>query len=189
MLDRTIQKIESRIPALETSLQAVVRCETGPDVETTLNDVIDMSYSSIRPDQALVAYEAVSSNARFQEVMSADFRRVLNLYHSQFVSAYAWLRRNSDTIDPAASFERSEVTSILETDDDTNAYGRFKLRLGAPFPLACTDRSFVRDVWNFHAIHAVNLRMSKQMQVRRQQFDEALGEEIARIEQRVGKGP
>ena len=98
-LDQRIRKIESRIPALERSLQAVVRCESGLDVEKTLNAVIDMSYSSIQPDQAFVAYEAVSSNPRFQEVMSADFRRALNLYHSQFVTSYAWLRRNAARIE------------------------------------------------------------------------------------------
>ena len=189
LLDRTIGTIESRIPALEQALGGLVRCEAWPDAERTLNDVIDMSYRSIRPDQAFVAYEAVSSNARFQEVMSADFRRALNLYYSQFVSSHEWLRRNAATIDPAMSFERSPVVSILETSDGSSVLSQYRMRLSAPFASACADRTFVRDLWNFHAIHAVNLGMARRIQERRDQFDEALRKEIARIESRVGKEP
>lgn len=187
LLDSTIRLIDSRIPTLEQSLSGVVRCEAWPDAETRLNEVVAMSFMSIRPDQSFVAYQGVSSNPRFQEVMSADFRRALNAYHASFVASYEWLRRNARTIDPAMSFERSPVLSIQETDDHTSVLSRFQLRLNAPFARVCADPTFVHDLWDFHAIHAVNVGMSRRIQQRRDAFDDELRKEIARIDSRVGK--
>lgn len=189
LLDENIQRIESRMPVLERALEGLVLCETGTGLEDTVNQVIKMSYRSIRPNQAFVAYEAVSSNPVFQEVMSADFRRALNQYHNEFVSSYEWLRRNSETIDPAMSFERSPVVSVAQVDGDPSMPELFMMQLSAPLEAACADRSLVRDTWNFHAIHAVNLGISRKVQEQRIEFDEALTKEIARIESRVGREP
>ena len=189
LLDHTIGLIESRTPALEQSVAGLVRCEAWPDAGKTLNEVIGMSYRSIRPEQAFVAYQAVSSNPRFQEAMSADFRRALNRYHTQFVASYEWMRRNAETIDPAMSFENASVVAIRETGNHASTLARFQLQLDAPFASVCADPVFVHDLWNFHAIHAINLGMSRTMQQRRDAFDEALRDEIDRIESRVGAEP
>ena len=180
LLDRRIQQIEGRIPDLEKALLHLIRCDKAPGIETTLNEIIDMSYSSISPQQAFVAYESVTANTRFQEAMSKEFRQSLSSYYSQFLKAHEWLVRNAQTIDPASSFERSKVVSALETDNNSTVYRQFRFRLNAPFEIVCKDRDFVRDAMNLHAIHAVNLRLSKAMQDRRDVFDFALRIEINR---------
>jgi hypothetical protein len=172
-----------------TALQSLVRCEPKPSIERTLNEAIEMSYSSVGPEQAFVAYQAVASNSRFQETMSVDFRRALNRYYSQIIAPYEWLRRNAELIDPAILFEGSLSASIQETNDLSSTLNRFRMRLAAPLPAACNERSFVRDMWTLHAIHAVNLGIARRMQERRSRFDDVLRAEIARIESRFGKRP
>lgn len=188
-LDSTIRLIESRAPALEQALRGLLRCEPWPQAEETLDAIIAMSYRSIRPEQAFTAYQSLSSNPRFQEVMSADFRRALNRYYSRFVAPYEWLRRNAETVDPAMSFEESGVVAIKEAIGEPTAENRFRLRLNAAFESVCADSIFIHDLWNFQAIHAVNLRMSLSMQERRDMFEEELRDEIDRIEARVGYSP
>ena len=183
MLDTRIRQIEERIPVLEKAIRHLVRCDSEPRIDATLNSVIDMSYSSISPNQAFVAYEAVAADTRFQEVMSKEFRLQLNSYYSQFLKGHEWLVRNARTIDPGSSFEKSKVVTVLETDDDSSVYRQFRWRLNAPFESVCTDREFVRDTVNLHAIHAVNLRISKEMQDRRGVFNVELRDEINRFGQ------
>jgi hypothetical protein len=189
LIDHTIEKMQSRVPTLESAVQSLVRCEPKPSIERTLNEAIEMSYSSVGPEQAFVAYQAVASNSRFQETMSVDFRRALNRYYSQIIAPYEWLRRNAELIDPAILFEGSLSASIQETNDLSSTLNRFRMRLAAPLPAACNERSFVRDMWTLHAIHAVNLGIARRMQERRSRFDDVLRAEIARIESRFGKRP
>jgi hypothetical protein len=181
LLDARIQRIEERIPALEKALRHLVRCDPAPGIDAVLDDVVDMSYLSIRPNQSFVAYEAVATGTRFQEVMSEGFRLQLNAYYSHFLKQHEWLVRNAATIDPASRFEESAVVSVVETDDHSSVYRQFRWQVDAPFESVCADRQFVRDAVSLHAIHAVNLRLSREMQGRRDAFDAELRDEIERI--------
>lgn len=181
LLDGKNEQIERRIPVLETAIRHLVRCESAPGIDATLDSVVDMSYSSIRPNQVFVAYEAVASNTRFQEVMSEKFRLELNSYYSHFLKRHEWLVRNAATIDPATLFEDSQVVAVVETDDDSSVYRQFRFQVDAPFASVCTDREFVRDAVSMHSIHAVNLRLSKEMQGKRDLFDVELRNEIDRV--------
>jgi hypothetical protein len=181
LLDAKIEQIEKRIPVLETAIRHLVRCESAPGIDATLNRVIDMSYLSIRPLQSFVAYEAVATNTRFQEVMSEKFRLELNSYYSHFLKRHEWLVRNAATIDPATLFEESKVVAVIETDDDSSVAKQFRWQVDAPFASVCTDRKFVRDAVSQHAIHAMNLRLSREMQGKRDLFDVELRDEIDRV--------
>jgi hypothetical protein len=187
LIDHTIGKMQSRMPTLESAVHSLVRCESTPGIDRTLNDAIEMSYSSVGPEQSFVAYQAVASNSSFQTIMSVDFRRALNQYYAQIVAPYEWLRRNAEMIDPAMLFEGSQSAAIQETNDQSSTLRRFRMRLAAPLPTACKERSFVRDMWTFHAIHAINLDIARRMQGRRGEFDGALQNEIARIDSKLGE--
>jgi hypothetical protein len=180
LLDARIQRIEERIPVLESAIRHLVRCESAAGINAALNSVVDMSYVSIRPNQAFVAYEAVASGTRFQEVMSERFRLQLNSYYSQFLKQHEWLVRNASTVDPATLFEDSKVVTVVETDDESSVYRQFRFQVDAPFSSVCTDREFIRDAVSMHSIHAVNLRLSREMQQRRDAFDKELQREIDR---------
>jgi hypothetical protein len=181
LLDERIQQMEQRIPVLEKALRHLVRCEPAPGIDATLDAVVDMSYRSIRPDQAFVAYEAVATSTRFQEVMSERFRLRLNSYYSHFLKRHEWLVRNAATIDPATRFEESKSVAVIETDDDSSVYRQFRWQVDAPFASVCADREFIRDAVSLHSIHAVNLRLSREMQRERDLFDVELRGEIDRF--------
>jgi hypothetical protein len=181
LLDAVNAKIEQRIPALETAIRHLVRCDSAPGIDATLDRVVEMSYSSIRPNQAFVSYEAVASSTRFQEVMSERFRLQLNSYYSNFLKRHEWLVRNASTIDPGTLFEDSKVVAVIETDDDSSVSRQFRWQVDAPFESVCKDREFVRDAVSLHAIHAMNLRLSREMQGKRDLFDVELRDEIDRV--------
>jgi hypothetical protein len=188
LLDQKLLNIEEGLPVLEKALRHLVRCESAPGIDATLNSMIDMSFRSIRSRQAFVAYEAVATNTRFQEVMSEKFRLQLNSYYSQFIKGHEWLVRNAETIDPASSFVESKVVSVVETDDDSSVLQQFRWRLNAPFESVCADREFVSDTKNMQAIYSINLRISREMQEARNQFEAELRDEINRIGQgRAGR--
>ena len=181
LLDDRMRQMEDRIPVLEQTVRHLVRCESAPGIEAALNRVVDMSYRSIRPSQSFVAYEAVASGTRFQEVMSQRFRLQLNSYYSEFLKQHEWLVRNAATIDPASRFEATDSVAVVETADDSSVYTQFRWQVDAPFESVCKDQAFVRDLIAMHAIHSVNLRLAREMQGKRDAFDGEIRNEINRI--------
>lgn len=181
LLDERIQQMEARIPVLEQAVRHVVRCEPAPGIDAALNRVVDMSYRSIRPNQSFVAYEAVASGTRFQEIMSQQFRLQLNTYYSEFLKTHEWLVRNAETIDPASRFEATNSVAVVETDDDSSVYTQFRWQVNVPFESVCKDQAFVRDLIAMHAIHSVNLRLVREMQGKRDAFDGEIRGEIDRV--------
>lgn len=181
LLDARIESIEQRMPVLQTAIRHLVRCESAPGIDAILDQVVDMSYVSISPRQSFVAYEAVATNTRFQELISENFRLRLNAYYSDFLKTHEWMVRNAATIDPASRFEESTVVRVVDTGDESSVYRQFRWQVDAPFESTCTDRRFVRDAVSMHSIHTVNLGMSRAMQGKRDAFDVALRDEIGRI--------
>ena len=181
-LAQVIKRIGADLPVIEDAITRLILCRDGPESERLVNAMIRMSYSSIRSHQGFFAYRTLTEDMRFQDVMSRDFRRALGVYDKELHDRHEWLLRNAATIDPGVRFNASEAIGIRETDPSAKtAYERFQRVIDTPFKELCTNKPFVSDAMEFYAIHEVNLRISRELQANRDQFESTLRAEIERI--------